>query len=69
MGEMRRVLTPGGQIGLLDWRPDAANENGPPRHHRLAAEKIRHALLEAGFELLPIPWDDQDAYLIRARLL
>ncbi len=68
VNEMRRVLRPGGRIGLLDWRPDAVHEDGPPRHHRLEAETVRRALRESGFRLLPVAWEHEDAYLILAAL-
>ncbi len=64
--EVRRVLRLGGQVGLLDWRPDAVHEDGPPRHHRLDPEVIRRALQENGFRLMPSDWEDEDAYLILA---
>lgn len=66
MNEMRRVLRPGGRIGVLDWRPDAVHDDGPPRHHRLDAEMVRRALRENGFQLLPVAWEHEDAYLILA---
>ena len=68
ISEIRRVLRPNGQIGLLDWRPDAIHDNGPPRHHRLDPEIVRHALRESGFHLLPVKWEHDDAYLILAAL-
>jgi ubiquinone/menaquinone biosynthesis C-methylase UbiE len=66
MNEMRRVLRPAGRIGLLDWRPDAIHDNGPPRHHRLDPEIVCGAMQESGFQLLPVTWKDEDAYLISA---
>jgi len=66
IGEMRRVLRPGGRISLLDWRPDAVHDDGPPRRHRLDPENVRRALREGGLQLLPVTWEHEDAYLMRA---
>jgi ubiquinone/menaquinone biosynthesis C-methylase UbiE len=64
--EARRVLRPGGRFGLLDWRPDAVHEDGPPRHHRLDPEVVRRTLQENGFRLILSNWEHEDAYLILA---
>lgn len=69
MAELRRVLRPGGQVALLDWRPDAAGSDGPPPHHRLSPAVVTGHLQAAGFQLLPVAWQHEDGYLIEARLL
>jgi ubiquinone/menaquinone biosynthesis C-methylase UbiE len=69
MDEMRRVLRPNGRIGLLDWRPDAVHEDGPPRPHRLAPNFVSSALKESGFRILPVTWEHEDAYLILGMLV
>jgi len=67
VAEIWRGLAPGGRVALLDWRPDAAHADGPPRHHRLAPDTIQASLQAAGFTLLPQDWQHDDAYLIGAR--
>jgi len=65
--EMRRLLKENGTLAVLDWRPDADTESGPPRHHRLSVEQVTKYLLEAGFESVTQTWQDHETYLIEAR--
>ena len=64
---MFRVAKAEGVVAVLDWRPDAAGESGPPRHHRLSVEQVAGFLREAGFRSVERTWQDEDAYLIQAR--
>jgi len=65
--EMRRLLKESGTVAVLDWRPDAVTEAGPPRHHRLSVEQVTKYLSEAGFTSVTQTWQDDDAYLLEAR--
>lgn len=68
MSEMQRILRPGGQLAILDWRPDTVHDDGPPRHHRLAFATVLEQLKAAGFEGFLQNWQHEDAYLIEACL-
>jgi len=64
---LARLVRPAGHVIVLEWRPDAASEQGPPRHHRLAPEQIQSWLIEAGLTHVHLVWQDEDTYLITAR--
>lgn len=64
--EMRRLLKENGTLAVLDWRPDAIAESGPPRHHRLSVEQVTKYLCEAGFKSVTQTWQDDEAYLLEA---
>ena len=65
--EMHRLLKENGTIAILDWRPDAVREAGPPRHHRLSVDQITKYMLKAGFKSVIQTWQDDDTYLLEAR--
>jgi len=64
--EMRRLLKENGTLAVLDWRPDAIAESGPPRHHRLSVEQVTKYLRETGFKSVTQTWQDDDTYLLEA---
>jgi ubiquinone/menaquinone biosynthesis C-methylase UbiE len=65
--ELRRVLKPGGTAAILEWRPDAVGEAGPPRSHRVQPAQVIAWLSAAGFADPVQSWQDDDAYLVEAR--
>jgi ubiquinone/menaquinone biosynthesis C-methylase UbiE len=65
--EMFRVAKAEGALAVLDWRPDAVGEGGPPRHHRLSIEQVIGFLRQAGFHSVDQTWQDDDTYLIEAK--
>lgn len=65
--EMRRLVNKNGVVAILDWRPDADGESGPPLQHRLSVEQITKYLKDSGFRSVLRTWQDDDAYLIEAK--
>ncbi len=65
--EMRRLVNEHGMVAVLEWRPDAVGESGPPQPHRLSIEQVTQHLLEAGFKTVTLTWQDDDTYLLEAR--
>ena len=48
IAEARRLLRPGGTLGIVDWKREATPK-GPPMEHRVDAAEIRRQLENAGF--------------------
>jgi len=65
--EMLRVARLGGQVAILEWRPDAADQSGPPGDHRVWPDQVKLALQQAGFTQVVEAWRDANAYVITAR--
>lgn len=65
--EIRRVLVRQGKVAVLEWRPDAESENGPPRSDRVASGILIDLLKIAGFESARLVWLNHEAYLIEAQ--
>lgn len=64
--EIRRVTRSTSRAAILDWRPDAENDDGPPRADRLWPAQVGEYLRTAGFQNVTRIWQDEDAYLIEA---
>ena len=47
--KLRDSLKPGGRVAIIDFRPDAPM--GPPKHSRIAADKVKGELKAAGYSL------------------
>jgi len=48
--EARRVLKPGGKVGVIHWNYDASTPRGPSMDIRPQPEQVRGWLIEAGFQ-------------------
>ena len=46
---LKAKLKPAGRVAIIDFRPEAPS--GPPREHRIAAERIVAELERAGYRL------------------
>ena len=53
--EARRVLTPGGRVGVIHWRSDVPTPRGPALDIRPRPEDVERWFLKAGYELLVGP--------------
>lgn len=53
LAEARRILRPGGWLGIIHWNYDASTPRGPSMTIRPKPEQCRDWALEAGFQLAP----------------
>ncbi|MDA3911871.1 MAG: methyltransferase domain-containing protein [Bacteroidales bacterium] len=51
LNEIKRVLKPNGEIGILEWEAKETN-GGPPMHERLSEEKLQSILSKNGWKLV-----------------
>jgi len=65
--EVRRVLSPGGLLVVVDWERQGSAEAGPPRSQRPEAASVEEQVARAGFDELERRALSADAFLLRAR--
>lgn len=66
--EAVRVLKAGGQIAILDWRPDAPPEPGPPLAHRLHSSGAVNALASSGFQNIAVAHVGLYSWLVQGEM-
>jgi len=47
---LKKHLKPGGRVAIIDFRMDSPA--GPPKHHRVAEERVRSEMKQAGYRLV-----------------
>lgn len=55
LAEMRRLLSPGGFLLVVDWRSDVQREMGPPASVTFSPGEAQELLEAAGFSVDPVP--------------
>lgn len=65
--EAVRILRRPGRIAIVDWRPDAEREPGPPLDHRIAAATAAGELRSAGFTEVSERKIGRYSWLVQAR--
>ena len=51
LGEVKRLIRPGGRLAILDWRGDVASPPGPPVAHRVPLDTLRQVLSRHGWSV------------------
>jgi len=66
LGEIARLLKPGGRILVIDWHKHPT-EQGPPLEHRISDAEAEAMLRAAGFEVQSLPAPNSDVYVLLGR--
>ncbi len=61
LSEARRILVPGGKIGIIHWNYDPSTPRGPSMDIRPRPEQVQAWVTQAGFELV-LPHADLPPY-------
>lgn len=69
LDEARWILSPGGRIAVLDWRPDVEHDAGPPLEHRLRAIDFQEELNLVGFSQTFVANVGQYSGLVQGKML
>jgi ubiquinone/menaquinone biosynthesis C-methylase UbiE len=67
LGEMRRLLKPGGFLLVVDWDRERPSDPGPPAAHRYSAAEAQQDLAAAGFDVKLVDVDLPYHFVLRAR--
>ena len=68
LNEAKRILRPGGELAILDWRPDVVQPPGPPLQHRVAPDAVALTAQREGWTLLSMGHVGVYSYLVQARV-
>lgn len=50
--EVRRILSPGGTLVVIDWQKEGREDMGPPREERIPEGEVTRRLSSLGFEAM-----------------
>jgi ubiquinone/menaquinone biosynthesis C-methylase UbiE len=63
LGEVSRVLKPGGRMLVIEWHK-RETEQGPPVEHRLSLDESRELIRAQGYRVEDLPSPNEDLYLL-----
>jgi ubiquinone/menaquinone biosynthesis C-methylase UbiE len=68
LGEVQRLIRPGGRLAILDWRGDVGSPPGPPVAHRVPLETLLRVLSRHGWRVTSAGNVGMYSYLVIAVL-